>query len=138
MQPIGEIAVEVTGWTEQRLVPIRFAAIGVRARIALARVRFDLGDTDGNRLLGCSALQYTAEQGWRDLEDVTSKEIAARKAQFVNVVHRAIVPVTLGHPNQLAVAYYSQQTGKRWHTKRMTALRRPPHVPKRVLLESRP
>jgi hypothetical protein len=46
--------------------------------------------------------------------------------------------VTLGHSNQLEVVHYSQQTGKRWHTKRMPELRRPPHVPKRVLLESRP
>ena len=117
MQPVREIAVEVTRWAKEGFVPVRLATIRVRSGITFAGVRFDLGDTDGNRLLVSGALQYTAEQSWSDLEDVTSKEITARKAQFVKVVHRAIVPVSLGRSIQPEITHYSQQTGKRWHTK---------------------
>lgn len=88
MQPVREIAVEVTRWAKEGFVPVRLAPIRVRSGITFAGVRFDLGDTDGNSLLGCGALQYTAEQSWSDLEDVTSKEITARKAYSVKVVHR--------------------------------------------------
>jgi len=88
MQSVREIAVEVTRWAKEGFVPVRLAPIRVRSGITFAGVRFDLGDTDGNSLLGCGALQYTAEQSWSDLEDVTSKEITARKAYSVKVVHR--------------------------------------------------
>jgi len=116
MQPVREIAVEMTRWAKEGFVPVRPATIRVRPGITFAGVRFDLGDTDGNRLLGSGALQYTAEQSWSDLENVTSKEITVRKTQSVKVVHRSIVPVTLGRSIQLEIARYSQQTGKRWHT----------------------
>jgi len=88
MQPVGKIAVEVTRWAKEGLVAIGFAAIRVRSGITFAGVRFDLGDTDGNRLLASRALQYTAQQSWSDLEDVASKEITARRAQFVKAGHR--------------------------------------------------
>jgi hypothetical protein len=106
MQTVGEIAVEVAGWTEQSLVPVGHASIRVRSGITFASVRFDLSNTDGNRRPSIRALEYAAEQGWRDLEDVTSKEITARKAQFVKVVHRAIVPVKQEHSVQLEVVHY--------------------------------
>lgn len=104
MQPVREIAVEMTWWAKEGFVPIRLATIRVRTGITFAGVRFDLGDTDGNSLIGSRVLQYAAEQSWSDLEDVTSKEIASGKAHFVKVVHRQIVPVTLGHSNQLEIA----------------------------------
>jgi hypothetical protein len=106
MQTVGEIAVEVAGWTEQGLVPVGHAPIRVRSGITFACVRFDLSNTDGNRRPSIRALEYAAEQGWRDLEDITSKEIATRKAQFVKVVHRAIVPVKQEHSVQLEVVHY--------------------------------
>jgi hypothetical protein len=87
MQTVGEIAVEVAGRTEQGLVPVGHAPIRVRSGITFACVRFHLGYPDGYRLLGSGALQDTAEQSWGDLEDITSKEITARKAQFAKVAH---------------------------------------------------
>jgi hypothetical protein len=87
MQPIREIAVEVTGWAEQRLVPIRFAAIGVRPRITFARVRLDLGDTDGNRRFGIGALEHTAKQGRGHLQHVASEETTVRETHTVKVNH---------------------------------------------------
>ena len=117
MQPVREITVKVSGWAKEGLVPIRLAPIRVCSGIAFAGVRFDLGYADGNSLIGSGALQYAAEQSWSDLKDVTSKEIASGKAHFVNVVHRAIVPVTLGYSNQPMLAHVSLQTGNRCHTK---------------------
>jgi hypothetical protein len=102
MQPVREIAVEVTGWTEQGFIPIGHATKCVRSGVTFARVRFDLGDPDGNRRLAIRALEYATEKGWRDLQDVTSKKTTTRTAQSVEIAHRAIVPVTRGHPNQLA------------------------------------
>jgi hypothetical protein len=96
----------MTWWTKEGLVAVRPATIGVRPGITFASVRFDLSNTDGNRRPSIRALEYAAEQGWRDLEDVTSKEIATRKAQFVKVVHRAIVPVKQEHSVQLEVVHY--------------------------------
>jgi hypothetical protein len=87
MQTVGEIAVEVAGWTEQSLVPVGHAPIRVRSGITFAGVRFDLSNTDGNRRSSIRALEYAAEQSWGDLEDVTSKEITARKAQLIKVAH---------------------------------------------------
>jgi hypothetical protein len=112
MQTVRKIAVEVTGWAEQGLVAVGHAAIGVRPGITFASVRFDLGDPDGNRRPGIGALEYAAEQGWGDLEYVASKETTTRAAQPVKVAHRAIVPVTLGHSNQLEIVHYSQQAGE--------------------------
>ena len=93
MQPVREIAVEVAGWTKEGFIPVRLATIRVRSGITFAGVRFDLGDSNRNRLLVSGALQHTAEQSWSDLEGVTSKEVTPRKAQFIKVVHRPIVPV---------------------------------------------
>jgi len=107
MQPVREIAVEVTRWAKEGFVPMCLATIRVRPGITFAGVRFDLGDTDGNRLLASSALQYTTEQSWSDLENVTSKELTARKAQFVKVDHRAIVPVTLGRSIHLERSWWN-------------------------------
>jgi hypothetical protein len=138
MQTVREIAVEVTRRTEQGLVPVGHAPIRVRPRITFASVRFDLGDPDRNRGPGIGALKYAAEKGWGDFEYVTSEETTTRHAHFINIAHRLIVPVTLGHSNQREVVHVSQQTGKWWHTKRMSALRHPPRVPKSSLMGAQP
>jgi len=91
MQPVREIAVEVARWAKEGFVPDGHTAIGVCSGITIAGVRFDLGDAEGNRPFAVVTLQDTAEQGWRDLEYVTSKETTARETQSVKVAHRAIV-----------------------------------------------
>ncbi len=136
MQPVREIAVEMTGWTEQGFVPIGHAAIRVRPGISFTGVRFDLGDADGDRRFDIGALEYAAEKGWGDFEYVASKETTTRTAHSVKVTHRAIVPVTLEHLKQLEVVHLSQPTGERGHTKRVPELRHPPQVPRRSLLEA--
>ena len=136
MQPVREIAVEMTGWTEQGFVPIGHAAIRVCPGISFTGVRFDLGDADGNRRFDIGALEYAAEKGWGDFEYVASKETTTRTAHFVKVTHRAIVTVTLEHLKQLEVVHLSQPTGERGHTKRVPELRHPPQVPRRSLLEA--
>jgi len=138
MQPVREIAVEMTGWTEQGLVPIGHAAIRVCPGIAFTGVRLDLGDADGNRRFDIGALKYAAEKGWGDFEYVASKETTTRTAHSVKVAHRAIVPVTLEHLKQLEVVHLSPETGEGWHTMRVSELRHPPHVPKRAFREARP
>jgi len=138
MQPVREIAVEMTGWTEQGFVPIGHAAIRVCPGISFAGVRLDLGDADRNRRLDFGALEYAAEKGWSDFEYVASKETTTRTAHSVKVTHRAIVPVTLEHLKQLEVVHFSQQTGERWHTKRVSELRNPPQAPRRASLEAQP
>jgi hypothetical protein len=138
MQPVREIAVEMTGWTEQGFVPIGHAAIRVCPGISFAGVRLDLGDPDGNRRLDIGALEYAAEKGWGDFEYVASKETTTRTAHSVKVAHRAIVPVTLEHLKQLEVVPFSQQTGERWHTNRVSKLRHPPQAPRRAFLEAQP
>jgi hypothetical protein len=55
MQPVREIAVEMTGWTEQGLVAVGHAAKRVCPGISFASVRFDLSDPDGNRRSGIGA-----------------------------------------------------------------------------------
>ena len=104
MQTIRKIAVEVTRWTEQGLVPVGHAPIGVRPGITLASVRLDLGDPDGNRSPGFSTLEDAAEKGWGDFEDVASKETTTRAAQPVEVAHRPIIPATLGQSIERNVA----------------------------------
>jgi len=105
MQTVRKVTVEVTRWTEQGLVPVGHAAIRVRPGITLASVRLDLGDPDGNRSPDFSALDYAAEKGWGDLEDVASKETTTRAAQPVKVAHRPIIPVTLGQSNARDVVH---------------------------------
>ena len=138
MQPVREIAVEMTGWTEQGFVPIGHAAIRVCPGISFAGVRLDLGDPDGNRRLGIGALEYAAEKGWGDFEYVASKETTTRTTHSVKVTHRAIVPVTLEHLKQLEVVHFSLSTGERWHTKRVSELRHLPQVPRNAFLEAQP
>lgn len=138
MQPVREIAVEMTGWTEQGFVPIGHAAIRVCPGISFAGVRFDLGDADGNRRPGIGALEYAAKQGWGDFEYVASKEITTGAAQSLKVAHRAIVTVTIEHLKQLEVVHFSQQTDERWHTSRVSELRHLPQVPRKVFLEAHP
>ena len=138
MQPVREIAVEMTGWTEQGFVPIGHAAIRVCPGISFTGVRLDLGDAEGNRRFDIGALKYAAEKGWGDFEYVASKETTTRAAQSVKVTHRAIVPVTLEHLRQLEVVHFSPQTGERWRTERVSELRHPPQVPRRTFLEPQP
>ena len=96
MQAVGELAVEVARWTQQGLVAVGHAPIGVCPGITFASVRLDLGDPKGNRNPGFGSLEYAAEKSWGDFEYVASKETTTRAAQPVKVAHRPIVPVTLG------------------------------------------
>jgi hypothetical protein len=107
MQPVREIAVEVTGWAEQGFVPVSHAPIRVCPGISFTGVRFDLGDPQGNRRFGIGALEYAAEESWGDLEYIASKETTTRAAQSVKLAHRASVPVTLKDSKQLEVDHFS-------------------------------
>jgi hypothetical protein len=91
MQPVREVAVEVTGWTKQGSVSVGHAAIGVCPGIPFAGVRFDLRDADRDRRVGISALEYTTKKGRRNLKNVASKETVTRETQSVQVTHRVIV-----------------------------------------------
>lgn len=88
---VGEIAVDVAGRTKHRLVSVRLATIGVRPRVAFARVRLNLGNQDRHGTFVYRASQDTAEECWRDLEYIAGEEAAARWLQTLGLTHQTIV-----------------------------------------------
>lgn len=87
----------------------------MRSGVTFARVRFDLGDPDGNRHLGIGALEYAAEKGRGDFKYVASKETTFREIQPVKVTHRAIVRA------RQWVASSNKQHDARWQARERTS-----------------
>ena len=71
---VGEVAVQVPGGTEHRLIPIRLAPVGVRAGVEFTRIRLDFGDPNRHNPIGIGALKHAAKNFRCDIEHVSGEE----------------------------------------------------------------
>ena len=84
---VGEVAVQVPGWTEHGLVPIRHTPIGVRAGVAFTGVRLDLGYLNGYSAVVIRALQDAAENFGCEFEHLAGKKCPVGGVESLWHVH---------------------------------------------------
>ena len=91
---VGEVAVEVPGWTEHCLIPIRHTPIGMRAGVAFTGIRLDLGYSNGHSPVVIRALQDAAENFGCEIEYLTGKKRPVCKMKSLQHIHSNSVSTT--------------------------------------------